>query len=325
MALAASGRSMSLAMLSDWRKEGLLPPFASSGRGQGKGKSYFWRETDIGLRARLAYDLVQQYGRNDSVILILWLSGFSVSVPQFRRAWLHKVRSRKPWLSKSPTQTLVRKDVQFDYSAKRGASKRRIEITPNSGLLTAILAVCDILVPDRGDSEIIILNNVTGQVWKRIAGKRARSGPDVGRLRSVLVRVVCSVVESSNLISVATEGEMLEAQHYLILAALFVQSCKVDGTKSVVFTGREGFWSPEYAEVVGMPLFLFIVMLIRSGYQHELHLTGIELEKLRKYWASTSLPQRSGRGSKAAMEEKLLRKSRLCLESIWSPLLQALA
>ena len=184
LALTDSGRSVSLAMLSDWRKEGLLPPFASSGRGQSKDKSYFWRETDIGVRARLTYDLVRQYGRIDSVILILWFTGFNVSVPKFRRAWLHKARSRKPWLSRSPTETLVRQDAQSDYAAKGGPFRRRTEISPNSGLLAGILAVCDTLIPDRGDSEINVLNNVSGLVWRRIAGNRARSVPDAGRLRS---------------------------------------------------------------------------------------------------------------------------------------------
>ena len=52
IALAATGRTVSLDELTAWRKDGLLPPMASTGLGAGKGKSYYWREEEIVARAQ---------------------------------------------------------------------------------------------------------------------------------------------------------------------------------------------------------------------------------------------------------------------------------
>jgi hypothetical protein len=103
IAMIESGRRVSLAMLGKWREQGLLPPFASSRLGQGKGKGYFWREPTIFPQAAFAYDIIRA-GKADFLPICLWVAGFPVSTHLFRRAWLHNARNRKPWSSKPPAE-----------------------------------------------------------------------------------------------------------------------------------------------------------------------------------------------------------------------------
>lgn len=93
MALAASGRVITLRDLVRWRGDGLLPPLASTGSGDGR--CYYWRERDILVQAQTAYDALHQHGRVDAALIAVWLSGFAVPLPRLRRAWLHSRRSRK--------------------------------------------------------------------------------------------------------------------------------------------------------------------------------------------------------------------------------------
>lgn len=47
-------------------------------------------------RAELVCDAIRQYGRNDMALLMLFLSGFTVPLPQLRRAWAFRCKLRKP-------------------------------------------------------------------------------------------------------------------------------------------------------------------------------------------------------------------------------------
>src|SRR5665213_3073293 len=105
MALAATGRAVSLEELSAWRKDGLLPPMSSTGLGTGKGKSYYWGEENILARGKAVYHAMHRHGRADQPLVILFLSGFSVALPQLRRAWLHRAKLRK-----APAVRIVRKE-----------------------------------------------------------------------------------------------------------------------------------------------------------------------------------------------------------------------
>ena len=93
MELTASGRGIALRDLVRWRSDGLLPPLASTG--SGNGRCYYWREPDILIQARTAYDALHQYGRVDAALIALWLNGFAVPLPRLRRAWLHSRKTRK--------------------------------------------------------------------------------------------------------------------------------------------------------------------------------------------------------------------------------------
>jgi hypothetical protein len=78
--------------LARWRGAGLLPPLASCGTGSGR--TYYWSAPAVENQARIAYDALARYGRIDSALVTVWLSGFGVPLLRLRRALQH--RGRRP-------------------------------------------------------------------------------------------------------------------------------------------------------------------------------------------------------------------------------------
>ena len=71
--------------LLSWAERGLLPRLAERGRGQAKGKIYYWAERDIVHQAFIVYELLRWRHRTDEVQLMLWLLGYKVSVEHWIR------------------------------------------------------------------------------------------------------------------------------------------------------------------------------------------------------------------------------------------------
>src|SRR5437868_11243428 len=146
-AMIARGRNVSLQTFANWRRSGLLPPLANRGRGQGKGKHYYWSQRDILSHALHVYDLLKADAARDTVVLILWLSGFDVPIEQFRRAWLHRIkydrvwkvqRQSAPWAEEGPRSRL----------ALKGNSKNLESFSRDArALLNLTLAVSATLAP----------------------------------------------------------------------------------------------------------------------------------------------------------------------------------
>ena len=87
--LAKTGRHVEARTLTDWGSRGLMPKPIEKGRGQGKGKSYFWTDHNILDRVALVADLPSW--ETDRTILALWFCGFEVSPEQMREAWLKSI------------------------------------------------------------------------------------------------------------------------------------------------------------------------------------------------------------------------------------------
>ena len=315
-ALIENGRSVSLATFADWRKEGLLPQFATTGLGQGKGKSYFWREENVVTRAFFVHDLIQRYGRTDKVILILWLSGFDVSLIKFRRAWLHRARTRRPWeVPKSAVDTVAVGENEAPLiREKRG--------TPTPILLNFILTVCDIFGPEPGSPELSAMKQIVGLVLKKLAA----IDPDIPVLGNaaqarliVLFGVTCAFLETSDLVSVASEVEVNQAQQHLRIAGKFVLACTCDVDQTTPAECAP-FWTAESAETLASPLFLMILALLRAGYKRELELTGIELDRLALYWKNTRDSRGISSKRLATKERKASATSLLRIRLIWQAL-----
>jgi hypothetical protein len=312
-ALTESGRSASLATFADWRKEGLLPPFASQGRGPGKGKSYFWREENVGARAFFIHDLIRRHGRTDKVILILWLSGFDVSLIKFRRAWLHRVRTRKPWeVRKSAVDTVTagKKEAPLTLE-KRG--------TPTPILLNFILAVCDVFCPEQGSAELSAMKQIVALVLKKL-GVIDADIPVLGKASQerlvILMGATCAFLETTDLVSVASEAEFNQAQQHLRIAGKFAHACVFNVDQSPPAECAP-FWTAQLAETIASPLFLMILAILRAGYQRELELTGIELDRLMEYWKNTRCSRGITPKRLAANGKKTLAISQRQIRSIW--------
>ncbi|HVV27098.1 MAG TPA: hypothetical protein VHC40_03945 [Rhizomicrobium sp.] len=230
-ALAAGGRSVSLADLTAWRKDGLLPPLASTGIHSGR--AYYWREPDILEQAQTAYDELRRHGRTDAAMITLWLSGFEVPLPRLRRAWLHDHKQRK-----------VPGIRRISQDARRPAADL-------SGLLHhAAMGVAAVLQPEEiSQAGLAMLEHAAARM-----GLERSATADLHRAWQ-LAQVTLSVLSASNLMREASDEVLRGAQRTLCVGLDFVwQSCGTENRSAVV-------------AALGRPLFLYILSLLVSGQE----------------------------------------------------------
>jgi len=187
LALAARGRQVALGQLMAWRKDGLLPPLASSGTGNGR--SYYWREPDILARAELVHDALSRHGRTDATLLSLWLRGFPVALPQLRRAWQHQVRQKKPLALQ-----------------KKSAPRSNESDAPSDLLLEAFLRLGEGLVGGER------LQSVLQPLLKRTGLAQSAFGPAA---LATLAALTITLLDGSDLVRVATNDDLIAAQGHM--------------------------------------------------------------------------------------------------------------
>jgi len=223
--------------LSAWRKDGLLPPMASTGLGAGKGKSYYWHDEAIVARAQAVYDAMQRHGRPDQALITLFLSGFSIPLARLRRAWLHHAKMRRP-----PVVRLLRK--RPDTSALMDTGVDRL-------LLQA--AICVGAAVEIGDephraATLALLDRALSKL--RLTRDGANGSELAGQLWQLL-NITASTLDSSDLVREASDDELLMAQRHLGLAMDFLSGC--------------GDLPEKLSDTLGPQLFLFFLTLLRSG------------------------------------------------------------
>lgn len=82
--------------LTDWRSKGLLPALESQGRGKGRGKTYFWNDPEILVRAQLLHHAFQHGATAEIATLSLVHAGFYVEPKIARRTWIkHLAKSER--------------------------------------------------------------------------------------------------------------------------------------------------------------------------------------------------------------------------------------
>jgi len=253
IAMAADGRPVALAELVRWRKDGLLPQLAAQGLGQGRGKTYYWGQSDILAHARAAYDFLAKYGRPDASIRMLWLSGFVVPLPRLRRAWLHHLKVASTARRRGDT-TNGHTHPRFRQHSRVGDHR-----TASSLLLEAALTLCGVVGPgeEKGSPAVIgLIEHACARLG--YGGQASRYGKAaVARLWS-LVRMIGTSAQAGHIIAEAHDAQLQEAHRYFSIAARFLQDCTGD-------TPPEGAaWSAWLAESVGPSLFVLTLVLLRS-------------------------------------------------------------
>lgn len=234
VALAASGRWVSLDELALWRKNGLLPSLASYGP-KTPIRAYYWCESDILARAELVYDTLRKHGRNEAVTISLWLHGFEVPLSRVRRAWLHR--------TKQMTSARIRSSNGLSRPATAQA-RTLPDLLLALALHTAVSIEC--------------IPGIALPVLRRAAAALGY-GPGIRDAETLLywqtAMTMLLALGSSDVISSASDGEMLGAQRHLHVALIFLSGyCRDENPAAMV-------------EALGPALFLFILALFRSG-QH---------------------------------------------------------
>lgn len=233
MALAESGREVSLEELALWRKNGLLPPLASYGP-KTPVRSYYWHETDILARAELVYDALRKHGRNEAATISLWLHGFEVPLPRLRRAWLHRARMAAP----------VRIRSAGGANRPMTSGKTLPDLLLSATLHAAVSMEC---VPDQA---IPVLKRAAAALGYAPGNRDAESQLYWRAAMAMLV-----ALGSSDAVARACDEEMLQAQHHLHVALTFLSGyCRDESPVTMV-------------EALGPTLFLLILALLRSD-QH---------------------------------------------------------
>jgi hypothetical protein len=236
LALAATGRTISLDEIAAWRKDGLLPPMASSGLGAGKGKSYYWREADIQERAQIVCDAMHRHGRADQTLVALFLAGFAVPLPQLRRAWLNRVRLRKP-----PAVRTVQEMPDADTLIDTGAGSLLLQAALNVGAGMQI---------EEGFDHVAAMDLLNLALSKLGLSRHGANDSGLEDQLCHLLNIIGSALDASDLIRDAGDEELRQAQHHLGVVMTFLRDC--DPPEPVMAN-------------LGPKMFLFLLTLLRSG------------------------------------------------------------
>lgn len=193
LALATHGRTVALEQLGNWRKDGLLPPLASCGTGNGR--SYYWREPAIVAQAECVYDAMQRHGRADTTVITLWLQGFAVPLPALRRAWLHRARTKGP--------------------AKLRKTKSRMDMGDDvTGLLMKALLGLGLAADDDALATLLPL-------LRRLDCKASRDTSTMAL--GVLTVLTAGMLENGTLMRDAEDADLLAAQRHMRTVLLFLE------------------------------------------------------------------------------------------------------
>lgn len=309
------GRPVTHAMLGTWRYDGLLPALVRPGLGRDKGgAAYFWREKDLKARAFLVHDLLKRYGRTDFAILILWLCGYTVSLAQVRRAWRYKIRMQESWTAQRAATRAV---------ARRRPKHPAVPTIPvrkdTSTFLDTVLEICALLVPQHGALEFNLISRMINLYEVKTGASTAVGGRKKLAIGPIFpISALSSLLEPAHLISATTDTELIEARRYLATIGLFIRDFVASPNSRRRRSKGAPIWSIEEAEAIGEPLYLFVLALLKSGHQRELHLTAVELEAFRAHWLDAQDRRLRVSNTRAVAELDHAKAFRDRLRTIWS-------
>lgn len=290
-ALEEGGRHVSLAQLSDWRKEGLLPPLLNRGLGPSKGKTYYWSEENIVSQAQCVHDLLARHGRHSVAALVLWLSGYPVPLSKVRRAWLQRSKRTRSWQLRSASKGSPGAETWPQTPVRNRAEEVLLRtVMTLSGSFTA---------GQRAETEEFY--RMLHEASQALGYTTETASEAHYRLFNTL-NVVLSAIESSSLLTVASEEEMASARRLAAASIRLVQALAAKNAK------RKGpAEGTHLMEVLGAPFFLCILLLQRTGYHDHLRrsLTAIETLEARIL------------ASPSSDHDPLLKSFRTLLGKIW--------
>lgn len=268
--LTESGSPVTVGELHRWRKGGLLP--SPDCNGTGKRRTPSWRDQDIVCRARTIQYLLSRDDRLDTAIRALWLCGFKVPLPRLRRAWQHHASQPRRWSFKPR----VRHEADT-ASQRQNSGKSLSNVT--LGIVISLIGSLASLDPSED-----IAAAIAGQVFTAFAKKAGlhdEAQALFDRQTLVLIRIVTSILESTNLLKTSSDAQLAEAQDYLKQFAPFIQNC-VESAPPELLPHQAPLWSPDLARHIGEPLYILIIALLRSGQRYLLDRIALAVETCEK-------------------------------------------
>lgn len=245
VAMAASGRSLALPQLVRWRGDGLLPPLASTG--SGNGRCYYWREPDILEQARAAYDALHHHGRVDAALITLWLNGFAVPLPRLRRAWQHGQKMRKA------------------RAVRRASPIKQTPTDLADALQHAALSAAATLAPHAVPTDALAFLEMAG-------ARLGLQGSAAIRQYWAMAQMTIAALADSALLQQASDDELQNAQ-------------RIAGTGlDFIFENSDAASRGDVVDALGEPLFLYALAMLCSGQDAILHhtLNWIDAQRPRR-------------------------------------------
>ncbi len=173
----------------------------------------------------------------DLAIITLSLHGFTLLLPQLRRAWLYRDKLAGPPLLRS--------------SARPAANPLDAPVSGVSHLLLQTLVCAGSAIEGFDDDRTIV--SVLKIALKRLG--LDGGGSDAGPARQLwqMVAMFAARMESGTLVRDASDREMVDAQRHLCAGMALLESCRQDQ------------WSPDVSERIAHRAFILILALLRSG------------------------------------------------------------
>jgi hypothetical protein len=176
-------------------------------------------------------------------LLMLFLSGFAVPLPQLRRAWTFRCKLRKPPTIRPIAATMTPPDF-----------------LDSSPLLEAALTIAAAIQTDHHLLMIPLLERALAKLGY------ARRGRVERLCRAMMAMEVA--LDASDLIRTADDNEIREAQYYLSVALKFLRGCA--GQKE-----RDGLTA-----IFGPSVFAFILAFLRSGQSALIERAAARVEEM---------------------------------------------
>lgn len=268
--LAKTSRTVTTALLKDWRKTGLLPPLNTRGLGRA-GKAFFWTDPEIISRAEYAHDALLEFRDPKRVLWLLWVVGFDISIGQVKRIWLYRLRHGPSWKIRHTEPGLLRLGVR---NLARVRSNPLSQGSSSTIILNTLLAVCEPLVArnDWVDWKVFVL--AVKDFVRRLDLMELANFDEWTVMRLIsLISSIGGVAELSDLIATATADELIRARRAAAAASPLLEP-KVTARQFVgPNPSSPPFWRPQFAKDVATPLMLVTLMFIRAGRERQVDRT----------------------------------------------------
>jgi hypothetical protein len=296
-ALARTGRHLPLGTIREWRVAGLLPAIESRSLGARKGKVCYWPDESVCARASLIYDLRRNGVRKHHVVWLLWLCGLSLPLPGVRRAWSQQARTQDYWTARDSDAAPLDEEQVEPASPRKprrngGSRNAHSQFEP---LLQVALTACASF-DGRHDVEVDALISAFDAVGVSNAQFRRRFAAFAESRRQSIVglKMAWSTVRASNLINVATDDELRDAQRYAI-AGLHYAKDHVKNSRGIYSQLDNPLDLPiACAERFGAPLFFLVLTMLRSNQREQLDFAMQVIERpLASYGCRNRPPARA--------------------------------
>ncbi len=214
-ACARLGYSISSRKLTDWVQKGLLPPLQQQGRGQGRGKEYFWTERSVISQAIVVSEYLSWTNRTDHTLMFTWFAGYPVPLDRVRSVWSDRQAHNLSALNQQfPDPFDLQERITHSMQRANKKSSNPIPVTLATHVYTALLSSdFDPLDSLTADNEPRLMEEIDSLLNEYgTASKAPIAAIELIKHGLEFIHKNFGPVQRQSMIRSATEQDFLEAQ-----------------------------------------------------------------------------------------------------------------